>query len=65
MAAKTSPPPCDRSGVASTGATEELGTGAPEELGTEPQKNSYPTTTYYKRIKTKVKTKRRNSSTGK
>ena len=46
MAAKTSPPPCDRrgaagtrvpeelnrSGVAGTGALEELGTGAPEEL---------------------------------
>ena len=33
-AAKTSPPPYDRSGVASTGALEELGTGATEELGT-------------------------------
>ena len=33
MAAKTSPPPCDRSGAAGTRATEELGTGAIEELG--------------------------------
>ena len=33
MAAKTSPPPCDRSGAAGTGATEELDTGALEELG--------------------------------
>ena len=33
MAAKISPPPCDRSGAAGTGATEKLGTGAPEELG--------------------------------
>ena len=33
MAAKTSPPPCDRSGAAGTRATEELGTRAPEELG--------------------------------
>ena len=31
--AKTSPPPCDRSGVAGTGALEELGAGAKEELG--------------------------------
>ena len=31
-AAKTSPPPYDRSGVAGTGAPEELGAGAPEEL---------------------------------
>ena len=40
MAAKTSPPPYDRSGAAGTGVLEELdrsgtaGTGAPEELGT-------------------------------
>jgi len=34
MAAKTSPPLCDRSGVASTGTPEELSTEAPEELGT-------------------------------
>ena len=34
MAAKTSPPLYDRSGVASTGIPEELSTGAPEELGT-------------------------------
>ena len=33
MAAKTSLPLCDRSGIAGTGAPEELGTGAPEELG--------------------------------
>ena len=33
MAAKTSLPPCDRSGAAGTRATEELSTGAPEELG--------------------------------
>ena len=33
MAAKTSPPPYDRSGAAGTGAIEELGTGALEELG--------------------------------
>ena len=33
MAAKTSPPPYGRSGVASTRATEELSTRAPEELG--------------------------------
>ena len=32
-AAKTSPPPYDRSGAAGTGAPEEPGTGAPEELG--------------------------------
>jgi len=32
-AAKTSLPPCDRSGAAGTGAPEEPGTGAPEELG--------------------------------
>ena len=32
MAAKTSLPPCDRSGAAGTRAIEELGTGAPEEL---------------------------------
>ena len=32
MAAKTSPPLCDRSGIAGTGAPEELGTGAIEEL---------------------------------
>ena len=32
MAAKTSPPLCDRSGIAGTGAPEELGTGALEEL---------------------------------
>ena len=32
-AAKTSPPPYDRSGTAGTGAPEEPGTGAPEELG--------------------------------
>ena len=32
-AAKTSPPPRDRSGVAGTGAPEEPGTGAPEGLG--------------------------------
>ena len=40
MAAKTSPPPYDRSGAAGTRVPEELdrsdaaGTGAPEELGT-------------------------------
>ena len=34
MAAKTSLPLCDRSGVAGTETPEELGTGAPEELGT-------------------------------
>ena len=33
MAAKISPPPCDRSGAACTGAKEELGTRALEELG--------------------------------
>ena len=33
MAAKMSPPLDDRSGVAGTGAPEELGTGATEELG--------------------------------
>jgi len=33
MAAKISPPPCDRSGTAGIGAIEELGTGALEELG--------------------------------
>ena len=33
MAAKKSPPLGDRSGVAGTGAPEELGTGATEELG--------------------------------
>ena len=32
MAAKTSPPPYDRSGVAGTGAPEELGARALEEL---------------------------------
>ena len=32
MAAKTSPPPCDRSDTAGTGAPEELGAGALEEL---------------------------------
>ena len=32
MVAKTSPPPCDRSGAAGTRAPEELGAGAPEEL---------------------------------
>ena len=32
MAAKTSPPPYDRSGAAGTRALEELGTRAPEEL---------------------------------
>ena len=32
MAAKTSPPPCDRSGAAGTRAPEELGARAPEEL---------------------------------
>jgi len=31
----------------------------------EPHKNSYLTTAYYKRIKTKVKTKRRDSTIGK
>ena len=34
MVAKTSPPLGDRSGVAGTGAPEELGTGAIEELST-------------------------------
>ena len=34
MAAKTSPPLCDRSDVAGTGTPEELSTGAPEVLGT-------------------------------
>ena len=34
MAAKTSPPLCGRSGVAGTGAPEELGTRATEELDT-------------------------------
>ena len=34
MAAKTSPPLGGRSGVAGTGALEELGAGATEELGT-------------------------------
>ena len=34
MAAKTSPPLCGRSGVASTRTPEELSTGASEELGT-------------------------------
>ena len=34
MAAKTSPPLGGRSGVAGTGASEELGTSATEELGT-------------------------------
>ena len=33
MAAKTSPPLDGRSGIAGTGALEELGTGATEELG--------------------------------
>ena len=32
IAAKTSPPPCDRSGAAGTGAPEEPGIRAPEEL---------------------------------
>ena len=49
MAAKTSPPPCDRSGVAGTGAIEELGTGAPEELE--------PDDRLLQENKTKVKTK--------
>ena len=31
MAAKTSLPPCDRSGAAGTGAPEKLGARAPEE----------------------------------
>ena len=35
MAAKTSPPLCDRNGVAGTGTPDELGTRAPKELGTE------------------------------
>ena len=34
MVAKTSPPLCDRSGIADTRTPEELSTGAPEELGT-------------------------------
>ena len=33
--------------------------------GPDPQKNSYPTTAYYKRINTKSQNKRRDSTTGK
>jgi len=52
-AAKTSPPPYDRSGAAGTGAPKEPGIRAPEELGARAQRDSSPMTAYYKRAKMK------------
>ena len=65
MAAKTSPPLGDRSGVAGTGAPEELGTGAleelsieaPEELSVRAPEELVPDDRLLQENKTKVKTK--------
>ena len=80
-AAKTSSPLGGSSGIAGTRAQKnsvpelrknsvpELPKNSTPELqkkpAQEPQKNPYPTSDYYKKIKTKVKTKRRDSATGK
>ena len=58
MAGKTSSPLGDRSGVASTGAPEELGTRATEELGAEALEELVPDDRLLQENKTKVKTKR-------
>jgi len=56
-AAKTSPPLGGRSGIASTGASEELGTRAMEELGAGTSEELIPDDRLLQKIKTKVKTK--------
>ena len=66
MAAKMSPPLCGGSGIAGTGAPEELGTGAleelsieaPEELSVRAPEELVPDDRLLQENKTKVKTKR-------
>ena len=57
MAAKTSPPPYDRSGEAGTGTPEELRAGAPEEL--------VPDDRLLQRDQDQSQNKKRVSTTGK
>ena len=52
-AAKTSPPPCDRSGTAGTGAPEEPGTRTPEELGAGALEEFKPNDRLLQKAKTK------------
>ena len=58
MAAKTSLPLCGGSGVAGTGAPEELSTRAIEELGAGAPEELVPDDRLLQENKTKVKTKR-------
>ena len=57
-AAKTSPPHCDRSGAASTGAPEEPGTGAPEELGAGAPEELEPNDRLLQKSQDEVKTRK-------
>ena len=52
-AAKTSPPPCDRSGTASTGAPEEPRARTPEELGARAPEELEPNDRLLQKAKTK------------
>ena len=65
MAAKTSPPLCDRSGIAGTRAPEELSTGAPEELGIGALEELVPDDRLLQRGQDQSQNKKRGSTTGK
>ena len=71
MAAKTSPPPCDRSGAAGTGVLEELdrsgaaGTGAPEELGAGAPEELVPEDRLLQEDQDQSQNKKKVSTTGK
>ena len=65
MAAKTSPPLGDRSGVAGTGAPEELGTGATEELGAGAPEELVPDDRLLQRNQDQSQNKKRSSTIGK
>ena len=57
-AAKTSPPPYDRSGAAGTGAPEEPATGAPEELGARAPEELEPNDRLLQKSQDEVKTRK-------
>ena len=57
-AAKTSPPPYDRSGAAGTGAPKEPGTGAPEELGAGAPEELEPNDRLLQKSQDKVRTRK-------
>jgi len=65
MAAKTSPPLGDRSGVAGTGAPEELGNRATEELGARALEELVPDDCLLQRNQDQSQNKGGVSTTGK